>query len=51
MVRHFEGIQRSIGHTSGIAVCFPHIPRWHTGKAMEEADALETTRSMLPEIG
>jgi ATP-dependent DNA ligase len=45
----FEAIQRSSRHKSGIAVRFPRILRWRTGKRMEEADSLETIRALLPE--
>jgi DNA ligase 1 len=45
---HFEGIQRSSRHKSGIAVRFPRIGRWRTDKKAEEADTIETVRSLLP---
>jgi DNA ligase-1 len=44
---HFEGIQRSSRHKSGIAVRFPRIARWRTDKKAEEADTIETVRSLL----
>jgi DNA ligase-1 len=47
----FEGIQRSPRHKSGIAVRFPRILRWRTDKPIEEADSLETIRTMLPGEG
>ena len=44
----FEGIQASSRHKSGVAVRFPRIARWRTDKRPEEADTLETVRSLLP---
>jgi DNA ligase 1 len=44
----FEGIQRSTRHKSGVAVRFPRILRWRTDKTVQEADSVETLRSMLP---
>jgi DNA ligase-1 len=44
----FEGIQRSTRHKSGIAVRFPRMARWRTDKKPEDADTLETIRSLLP---
>jgi DNA ligase-1 len=44
---HFEGIQRSSRHKSGIAVRFPRMARWRTDKKAEEADTLDTVRALL----
>jgi DNA ligase 1 len=44
---HFEGIQRSSRHKSGIAVRFPRMARWRTDKTAEEADTIETVRGFL----
>lgn len=44
---HFEGIQRSSRHKSGIAVRFPRMARWRTDKKAEEADTIETVRELL----
>jgi DNA ligase 1 len=43
----FEGINKSTRHKSGIALRFPRILRWRTDKPMEEADTLETLKSLL----
>jgi DNA ligase-1 len=43
----FEGIQPSPRHKSGVAVRFPRIARWRTDKKPEDADTLETLRTML----
>ena len=43
----FEGIQRSTRHKSGIAVRFPRIARWRTDKKPEDADNLETVKSLI----
>jgi DNA ligase-1 len=43
----FEGIQRSTRHKSGIAVRFPRMARWRTDKKPEDADTLDTIRSLL----
>jgi DNA ligase-1 len=44
---HFEGIQASTRHKSGIAVRFPRMARWRTDKKAEEADTIETVRALL----
>ena len=43
----FEGIQRSTRHKSGIAVRFPRMARWRTDKRADQADTLDTVRSLL----
>ena len=43
----FEGIRESSRHKSGVAVRFPRIARWRRDKKAEEADTIETLRSML----
>lgn len=43
----FEGIQESPRHKSGLSVRFPRISRWRTDKSADEADTLETMRSLL----
>jgi DNA ligase-1 len=44
---HFEGIQPSTRHKSGIAVRFPRMARWRTDKQADEADTIETVRALL----
>jgi DNA ligase-1 len=44
---HFEGIQRSSRHKSGIAVRFPRIARWRTDTKAEEADTIDTVKALL----
>ena len=43
----FEGINKSTRHKSGVALRFPRILRWRQDKKMEDADTIETLRSML----
>ncbi|MDQ3487052.1 MAG: ATP-dependent DNA ligase [Acidobacteriota bacterium] len=43
----FEGIAESSRHKSGIAVRFPRMLRWRKDKNAEDADTLETVRSLL----
>ena len=43
----FEAIQRSPRHRSGIAVRFPRMARWRRDKKAEDADTLDTIRSLL----
>ncbi len=43
----FEGIRRSSRHKSGIAVRFPRISRWRTDKKIQDADSLQTLKSLL----
>ena len=45
----FENIQRSTRHKSGIAVRFPRILRWRKDKSPDQADFLDTVKSMLPD--
>ena len=47
---HFEGIQRSTRHKSGIAVRFPRMARWRMDKKAEEADTIETVRALLESV-
>ena len=44
---HFEGIQPSPRHKSGVAVRFPRIARWREDKRAEDADTLGTLRSLM----
>lgn len=43
----FEGIQPSPRHKSGVAVRFPRILRWRTDKRPEDADTIETLKSLM----
>jgi DNA ligase-1 len=43
----FEGIRQSSRHKSGVAVRFPRIARWRRDKEVEQADTLETLKSLL----
>ncbi len=43
---HFEAIQRSARHRSGIAVRFPRINQWRRDKKPAEADTLETLQAL-----
>jgi DNA ligase 1 len=43
----FEAIARSTRHRSGIAVRFPRMLRWRKDKKADEADTLETVRTLL----
>ncbi len=42
----FEGLQLSNRHKAGIAVRFPRIARWRKDKTADQADTLETIRSL-----
>jgi ATP-dependent DNA ligase len=44
---HFEGIQRSTRHKSGVAVRFPRMGRWRQDKQPQDADTLQTLHQML----
>lgn len=43
---HFEAIQQSTRHRSGLAVRFPRIGHWRHDKKPEEADTLQTLRAL-----
>lgn len=45
----FEGIRKSNRHKSGVAVRFPRINRWRKDKKMEEADNLESVKTLIKE--
>ena len=47
---HFEGIQASNRHKSGVAVRFPRMARWRQDKPAAEADELETLRLLLAQV-
>ena len=44
---HFEGINKSSRHKSGIAVRFPRIHRWRKDKKPEEANTLQDLEALL----
>jgi len=44
---HFEGIQSSSRHKSGLAVRFPRMHRWRRDKQPAEADTLDSLRALL----
>lgn len=48
---HFEGINASARHKSGIAVRFPRIYRWRKDKKPEEANSLDDLKSFLQLYG
>jgi DNA ligase-1 len=43
---HFEAVQISTRHRSGIAVRFPRMNRWRQDKRPEDADTLDTLRAL-----
>ncbi len=43
----FEDIRQSSRHKSGIAVRFPRISRWRADKKIQDADSLQTLKSLL----
>jgi DNA ligase-1 len=48
---HFEGIQASSRHKSGIAVRFPRMARWRHDKRADEADTLDSLKRLLANVG
>ncbi|MCK8503039.1 ATP-dependent DNA ligase [Myxococcus fulvus] len=44
---HFEGIQSSPRHKSGVALRFPRIARWRTDKKPQDADSLDSLKELL----
>jgi DNA ligase-1 len=47
----FEGIAASARHKSGIAIRFPRIARWRKDKKPEDADTLDTLKTILKQYG
>ena len=45
----FENIALSNRHKSGVAVRFPRMARWRTDKTIEQADSLDSIKSLLRE--
>lgn len=48
---HFEGIQSSPRHKSGVALRFPRIARWRTDKKPQDADTLDSLKELLHASG
>ncbi len=45
---HFEAINKSTRHKSGLAVRFPRIHRWRRDKKAEEANTLDDLKALIP---
>ncbi|MFK7874730.1 MAG: ATP-dependent DNA ligase [Paracoccaceae bacterium] len=48
---HFEGIQHSTRHKSGVALRFPRMSRWRQDKPVNEANTLDDLKDMLDTYG
>ncbi len=48
---HFEGIQKSPRHKSGVALRFPRMSRWREDKPPAEANTLQDLRDLLAAFG
>ncbi|WP_172296558.1 ATP-dependent DNA ligase [Pseudoruegeria sp. HB172150] len=48
---HFEGIQKSTRHKSGVALRFPRMARWRHDKPPGEANTLDDLKQMLEAYG
>jgi len=48
---HFEGIQNSPRHKSGVALRFPRMSRWRRDKPVHEANSLDDLKEMLAQYG
>jgi len=48
---HFEGIQKSARHKSGIALRFPRMARWRRDKPVEEINTLADLHQLLEAYG
>jgi len=44
---HFEGIQKSTRHKSGIALRFPRMSRWRKDKPLSEINTLADLKALL----
>jgi DNA ligase-1 len=47
---HFDRVQISKRHRSGVAVRFPRMARWRHDKPAAEADQLETLRRLTEPV-
>jgi DNA ligase-1 len=47
---HFEAVQQSTRHRSGLAVRFPRMNRWRRDKKPDEADTLDTLLAMARRV-
>ncbi len=48
---HFEGIQESTRHKSGVALRFPRMSRWRRDKPVQDANTLDDLKEMLRVYG
>jgi DNA ligase-1 len=48
---HFEGIQASPRHKSGVALRFPRMSRWRQDKPVAEANTLSDLKELLAQYG
>ena len=48
---HFEGIQESSRHKSGVALRFPRMSRWRKDKPLNEANTLDDLKEILAHYG
>ncbi len=48
---HFEGIQASTRHKSGIALRFPRMARWRKDKPVDQANTLDDLKALLSQYG
>ncbi len=48
---HFEGIQASPRHKSGVALRFPRMSRWRKDKPLQEINTLDDLKEMLRAYG
>ena len=47
----FDGLQRSTRYPGGVALRFARVLRYRDDKTTDEADTIDTVKTLLPTVG